>query len=400
MDAFTLHVSTAIVSAMMSISLLAFYIVGHRQRSLIDWSMAGGLFFASSCIGLLSYFFTIPYWLGPGLANACYILAHLGLLAGIRRHLQLTPQWHSMILIAAIVFLMHYVPGFLESLTSRLLYIYPLLMLINICTVLTIVLADKSRKIHAIYYPFMLAELIFFGQQLVRFIFVAFDQQLTLSIAGNRILQSSGTLAVFTFLMLMTLSCCLIVYRQQQLKLQDVTQVDPLTGLLNRQALPSRAKHVFELGRYQKAPMAIMIVEIDSLPKISEKYGYGGSDSVVKHVASVLEFTTRINSGIFRQHDNKFVLLFEEASTEQLQRLTARLQDKVASLVIKALHDDVRISINTGFAMQSDNDHSWQILMQQAERVLKQPIKQVNVPQPASERELVVDRFGFTAQKN
>ena len=55
MDAFTLHVSTAIVSAMMAISLLAFYVVGHRQRSLIDWSIAGGLFFVSSCIGLLSY---------------------------------------------------------------------------------------------------------------------------------------------------------------------------------------------------------------------------------------------------------------------------------------------------------------------------------------------------------
>jgi diguanylate cyclase (GGDEF)-like protein len=400
MDAFTLHVSTAIVSAMMAISLLAFYVVGHRQRSLIDWSIAGGLFFVSSCIGLLSYSFPIPYWLGPSLANACYILAHLGLLAGIRRQLQLTPQWPSMILIAVIVFLMHYVPGFLESLTSRLLYIYPLLMLINICTVLTIILAAKSRKLNAIYYPFLFAELIFFGQQFVRFIFVAFDKQLTLSAAGNRVLQSSGTLAVFTFLMLITLSCCLIVYRQQQLKLQDVTQVDPLTGLLNRQALPHRAKQVFELGLYQNAPMAIMIVEIDSLPHISEKYGYGGSDSVVKHVASVLEFTAHINSGIFRQHDNKFVLLFEETSTDQLQRLTVRLKEKVANLVIKPLHDDVRININIGFAMQSDNDHNWQILMQQAERVLKQPIKQVNTSQAASVQELNVDRFGFIAQQN
>lgn len=400
MDAFTLHISTAIASAMMAIGLLAFYFVGHRQRSLIDWSIAGGLFFVSSFIGLLSYSFPIPYWLGPGLANACYILAHLGLLVGMRRHLKLKSQWSSMLLIAGVVFAMHYVPGFLESLRPRLLYIYPLLMLINICTVLTIVLVTKSRKIHAIYYPFMLAELIFFGQQLIRFIFVAFDQQLTLSVEGNRVLQTSGTLVVFIFLMLMTLSCCLIVYRQQQLKLQDVTQVDLLTGVLNRQALPNRAKHIFELGRYHNAPMAIMIVEIDSLPQISEKYGYGGSDSVVKHVASVLEFTARINSGIFRLHDNKFILLFEKASTDQLQRLTLRLKEKVANLVIKPLHDKTRVNINTGFAMQSDNDHSWQILMQQAECVLKQPIQQVSTTQEVRVQQLAVDRFGFTAPQN
>ncbi|MDP5145778.1 GGDEF domain-containing protein [Shewanella sp. ULN5] len=396
MDAFTLHISTAIISAMMVVSLLTFYFVGNRERSLIDWSIAGGLFFFSNAVGISSYFFDIPYWLGPALTNACYILAHLALLAGLRRHLLLSPNWSLMLGIAAAVFLAHFIPGLLETITYRLLYIYPLLMAINVYTVITVVLGVKSKKLHAIYYPFMFAELIFLGQQLVRYIFVIFDNQLPLTTAGDHLLQTLGTLAVMTFLLLMMLSCCLIIYRQQQLKLFDAIEVDSLTGLLNRQALPQRAKEMFEQST-PSTPLAIMVVEIDDLPQLSEQYGYPASDSVIKHIANVLKFTTHIEGGIFRSQTNKFVLLIEGATVEQLIRLSERLIEKVANMQMKALPNGVQTNLNIGYSIQSAHDHSWQILFQQAEQKLKQTMAAEPAVESRHAKNITLDRFGFSA---
>ncbi|MCW3173211.1 GGDEF domain-containing protein [Shewanella subflava] len=396
MDAYTLHISTAIISAMMVVSLLTFYFVGNRERSLIDWSIAGGLFFFSNGVGLASYLFEVPYWLGPALTNACYTLAHLALLAGIRRHLLLPPNWSLMLSVATAVFLAHYIPGLLETATHRLLYIYPLLMTINVYTVFTVIQGVKSKKIHAIYYPFMLAELIFFGQQLVRFTFVVFDNQLPLTIAGDDLLQTLGTLAVMTFLLLMMLSCCLIIYRQQQLKLFDAIEVDSLTGLLNRQALPQRAKDMFEQS-IPATPLGIMVVEIAALPQLSEQYGYPASDSVIKHIANVLKFTTHIQGGIFRIQTNKFVLLIEEATVEQLVRLSDRLAEKTANMQIKPLPKGIQINLNIGYSIQTIHDQSWQILLQQAEQKLTQTQYADQTLDQRNDKNMTLDRFGFIA---
>jgi len=396
MDAFTLHISTAIVSAMMVVSLLTFYLVGNRERSLIDWSIAGGLFFFSNAVGIASYFLDIPYWLGPALTNACYILAHLALLVGVRRHLLLPANWSLMLWVAVAVFFAHYIPGLLETITHRLLYIYPLLMAINVFTVFTIVKGVKSKKLHVIYYPFMFAELIFFGQQLVRFIFIVFDNQLPLSISGDHLLQTLGTLAVMTFLLLMILSCCLIVYRQQQLKLFDALAVDSLTGLLNSQSLPKQAKHIFTQCNTAN-PLGIMVVEIAALPRLSEQYGYVVSDSVIKHIANVLKFTTHIEGGIFRSHTNKFALFITGAKTEQFQRLSERLVEKVALSEIKGLPDSIQLNLHVGYSIQTSDDQSWQLLLQQAEQKLTQTKPTDQTLDQRNDKNIIFDRFGFIA---
>ncbi|QIR15432.1 GGDEF domain-containing protein [Shewanella aestuarii] len=394
MDAFILHLIIVIVSAVMVITFSIFYVIGHKQRCLLDWTIAGGLFLVSSTIGLLSYYVTLPYWLGPAAANGLYVLAHLGLLVGLRRHFQLAPQWIPVIYIAVLVFFIHYIPGLLETLTHRLLYIYPLLMLISISTVITVLRNTKQQTLLLTYYPLMLAELIFFGQQLVRFVFVAFDQTFPLTELGSQLLLESGTLAVIVFLTLMTLACCLIVSRQQQAHLHQATQVDKLTGLLTKPSLVLQASQCFNPDSQQQK-LSFLLVEVADIERVNQDFGSNVTDDVIKHVADIVQHIANVQHEVFRLNERKFVVLSTHFDLAQLQGLTQRIHLKVACCRLNTLPKEISVAVNIGFALQTKDDHSWQTILQRAGAELKNPTLQVKPQQQQGSKLHNIMSFGL-----
>ncbi|WP_394129068.1 diguanylate cyclase [Shewanella maritima] len=372
MDAYTLNVATALTSAIMFLSLLTLYISGTKERCLLDWSLSGFLFFLNSCINLWAFYSPVPYIIGPGLANIFYFLAHIGILIGVRRHLKLTAHWRMARLFAMLIFISHFVPGLLITLSARLMFMYPLLMIINVVTVYVLVKATaKSPEYRLAYFPLMFAEVLFFSQQFVRFLMVLFDQQLPLTSAGNEFLQTSGTLAILAFLSLTNMACGLIVFRKQEIALRLASNTDQLTGWMNRGSLTDIAKQAFDMGKQDPThKFSLVMLDVDHFKKINDNYGHKCGDMAIKHITQLAKQSLRESDYFFRYGGEEFLVMFTGVDRVTLNMMTQRLQERVERSPLIYRGEAISMTVSIGIAVQHQQDPHWEELLHRADLAL------------------------------
>ena len=214
MDAFTLTLATLIVSGLMSISLFVLYSTGNKAPYLINWIIAGILSAISSYSGLQIILGNQYSMELIAFTNATYVAMHLAILSGVRRMNSMSSQWLPIIGFSVMILVSHFIPGLLTTTTDRILFLFPIIMLVNLGAV-WLLLRSQNVKIKFEYLPFFVAELIFFLQLLVRFLIVCFDTDWAKTVLGGEILNVSGSLSLLVFISLVTITACLVIFKQQ-----------------------------------------------------------------------------------------------------------------------------------------------------------------------------------------
>ena len=116
---------------------------------------------------------------------------------------------------------------------------------------------------------------------------------------------------------IIALGCVLILYRtiQQELVqsnadlmaaqsvLQELVDRDPLTGLLNRRALPAVLRKSFETGA------TILFFDLNDFKVINDAYGHHAGDEALKTFARALQGSFRPDDHIIRHSGDEFVVV-------------------------------------------------------------------------------------------
>ena len=87
---------------------------------------------------------------------------------------------------------------------------------------------------------------------------------------------------------------------------------DPLTGLLNRRGLDSRAAEAIALSRRHGRPLGCLIVDLDHFKRINDTFGHPVGDQVLKTVADRIQRHTRISDLAARYGGEEFLVLLLE----------------------------------------------------------------------------------------
>lgn len=122
------------------------------------------------------------------------------------------------------------------------------------------------------------------------------------------------------------LGCVLIIYRtiQQELTqtnvellaaqsvLQELVDLDPLTGLSNRRALPDILRSVFDTGA------TILFFDLNDFKGINDAYGHQMGDECLKRFARVLQASFRPDDHVIRYAGDEFVVVAQSAEPAQV----------------------------------------------------------------------------------
>jgi diguanylate cyclase (GGDEF)-like protein len=369
MDAYTLHIALAFVSAIMTISLLGLYIASPREYCLFDWSVAGMLFLAANGMCYLVFHHMLPFLLVPALLNVCYLTGHAVILLGVRRYLGLKPYWKLVPIFALVIFSLHMLPWVQASVANRMLVLYPIIMLMNGLTASVLwCKADAQLKLACM--PLMVLEFLFMLQLMVRTMMLVFEPDMPLTYAGSQILQTSGTLAVVVFLSLGTMACALMVFRRQEVVLRQLTTTDPLTGWLNRRALEEIAMREFERSVRTATPMNLLMLDIDHFKKINDTHGHICGDAVIRHITGLSAEVLRGYDYLFRYGGEEFVVLLPEIEDIALQNLANRLRLKIQGSALIFEGKEVPITVSIGFSTLQTDDADWCQLLKRADAAL------------------------------
>jgi diguanylate cyclase (GGDEF)-like protein len=123
--------------------------------------------------------------------------------------------------------------------------------------------------------------------------------------------------------------------REQQLRavnvrLEELSQRDPLTQLFNRRHFVHRATE--ELGRVRRGhPMVLLMMDLDGFKHINDEQGHLAGDDLLRKIARVIEESTRSVDIVGRFGGDEFVAMLPDTDMEQAgivaERLVATVRD-------------------------------------------------------------------------
>ncbi|GIU32413.1 diguanylate cyclase [Shewanella hafniensis] len=139
--------------------------------------------------------------------------------------------------------------------------------------------------------------------------------------------------------------------KRYELDLSLLAHSDPLTNLMNRQAIAKAFDESLQLGIYG----ALLFIDLDGFKSLNDHYGHKFGDSLLMHVAHTLVSHSGEQAKIARLGGDEFVILLPSSETESLAMLAQSLLDVYRQ---KFLLEgcEVEIGLSIGIDIYGDGD--------------------------------------------
>lgn len=139
----------------------------------------------------------------------------------------------------------------------------------------------------------------------------------------------------------------LVTLRQTMDRLRAEGDLDALTGLANRRRFRAALSREIERWHRYKSPCTLLMLDIDFMKAINDKYGHPSGDAVLRHIASTLSKVSRNNDTAARVGGEEFALLLAGISDAKAEAAAKRLLAILAEQPIEGVGN---ITVSIGLA--------------------------------------------------
>ncbi len=139
-------------------------------------------------------------------------------------------------------------------------------------------------------------------------------------------------------------------------ELQNQLRLDPLTGLLNREALRKDIKKEISRARRYNYPVSVFMADIDHFKNVNDVYGHLVGDSVIKITAKLIEQGVRESDSVYRYGGEEFLALLPHVDAESAEICAERIRDKIANYLFVDKKNDISISLTISIGITEFHD--------------------------------------------
>jgi diguanylate cyclase (GGDEF)-like protein len=113
-------------------------------------------------------------------------------------------------------------------------------------------------------------------------------------------------------------------------RLEELSQLDPLTNLYNRRHLFARLE--VEVARVRRGhALALVMIDLDGFKRVNDTHGHQQGDALLKEIADSIRQNTRETDVPVRYGGDEFVVILPDTDAEQARRVAERLADGIRS---------------------------------------------------------------------
>jgi len=192
-------------------------------------------------------------------------------------------------------------------------------------------------------------------------------------IAMKRAQTNPFWLGSMAFFIMPILLACFILFeilltqwRQRETYIQRLSQLDPLTNVLNRRSLNTHLESLHQ----QQFDYAVVLLDIDHFKKINDIYGHHQGDQVLIEIAQCLSENLRNEDIIGRFGGEEFILLLPHTDIYQAQIIAERCRHALEELpVFSTQNNPIHISASFGVSSSAFAQDPY-LVIRQADQAL------------------------------
>lgn len=143
-------------------------------------------------------------------------------------------------------------------------------------------------------------------------------------------------------------------------RLSRLSQVDPLTGALNRRGLEDSFPEVTSETTVE--PLSVIMADIDWFKRINDSYGHAAGDEVLKHVTRLLSESVRVGDPVVRYGGEEFLLVLPAVGLKRASWVAERARVAIASQPTPHGGNPIAATISLGVAERRPGESRGELL--------------------------------------
>lgn len=149
-------------------------------------------------------------------------------------------------------------------------------------------------------------------------------------------------------------------------KIAEITSIDPLTKLYNRQYLFLKLKE--ELNRYKRygISFSILMIDIDDFKQVNDSFGHQKGDEILSKFGNILEKTKRELDICARYGGEEFIIILPHTDIKESYIIAERLRLKMAA----SFNNKPGLTISIGVSNCPESSKTIKSLIKNADEAL------------------------------
>ncbi|MGM3276704.1 GGDEF domain-containing protein [Ralstonia sp. 24A2] len=162
-------------------------------------------------------------------------------------------------------------------------------------------------------------------------------------------LQPSAWNVLFLGLAIVTFPCMstgmvMLAHDQLARRMEQLANIDELTGVLMRRAFMARANALLHEAVASRKPLSIAVLDIDKFKAVNDAFGHAIGDQILKHVTSVVSARLRSSDLFGRLGGEEFAIVLVDARKID----AAAVMDELRLAVEQSPGEGVRCTFSAG----------------------------------------------------
>jgi len=173
-------------------------------------------------------------------------------------------------------------------------------------------------------------------------------------------------LILVTLSLLVSITASSFALLSAELKHRDAAVLDPLTGLLNRQALETRVVELEHQARLTEDSVCFVACDLDGFKRINDTHGHDRGDAVLQATAYEMRKSLRSFELIYRLGGEEFLVVLPGIGLEEGTEVAERLRQSVAH----GRPGGLELTMSVGVSAAAGEQASYDRLLKAADEAL------------------------------
>lgn len=142
----------------------------------------------------------------------------------------------------------------------------------------------------------------------------------------------------------------------------SMTDIDELTGVLNRTAMERDLQRAVAQSRRSGIPFTLAMVDADHFKRVNDEYGHTFGDLVLSTLAERFEASLRPRDSVYRYGGEEFLLLMPDTPVTTAKPVLERLRRRASEMPISDGIASISITVSVGACETNDTDDTTRII--------------------------------------